>query len=243
MEPDDHEHAAAVERWRQGRAQRLAAADGWLTLVDRIFLSDGDNDTPIGLVRVADGRAWLKVRTDLPVTINGQPASDQELHTEDAGALDRVSATGLTYELSSNAGQLSLRVKDPDSAARLSFRGLPFYPIDPAWRLRARFEVPVPGGPGVAHFSVGGRPLSLSTDNPAASRLVFVFGDETNRTDTYPGGRFLYADPPAAGEVIVDFNFAFNPPCAFTAHAICPAVLPRNRLPIAVTAGERRYDD
>ena len=98
------------------------------------------------------------------------------------------------------------------------------------------------GGPGLAHFTAGGRDLSLSVEKPGASRLVFVFGDETNRTDTYPGGRFLYADAAKGGEVILDFNFAFNPPCAFTPHAICPAVLPRDRLPLAVAAGERRYE-
>src|SRR6185436_17908706 len=110
----------------------------------------------------------------------------------------------------------------PESAARRTFRGLSFYPVERGWRLRARLEG------AVAHFEVGGRAFSLSTEDPTASRLVFVFGDETNRIDTYPGGRFLYADPPRGAEVVLDFNFAFNPPCAFTPHAICPAVLPRN---------------
>jgi uncharacterized protein (DUF1684 family) len=93
------------------------------------------------------------------------------------------------------------------------------------------------------HFEIAGRPFSLAPDDPAARRLVFVFGDDTNRIDTYPGGRFLYAEAPVAGETVLDFNFAFNPPCAFTPHAICPALLPRNRLPLPVTAGERRYEE
>ncbi len=237
------EHSAAVERWRRARTARLVAPAGWLTLVDRLLLSEGDNDTPIGRVRVAEGRAWLRARSDLPVSIDGVPLTgERELHTEDGGGLTPVLAAGMIYELARIEGQLSLRVKDPDSAARLAFQGLSYYPADPSWRLQARFEVPAPGGPGIAHFSIGGRPLSLSTERPAAARLVFVFADETNRTDTYPGGRFLYADPPAGGQAVIDFNYAFNPPCAFTAHAICPAVPPGNRLPIAVTAGERRYE-
>jgi uncharacterized protein (DUF1684 family) len=236
-------HAVAVQRWRQARQERLLAPDGWLALVDRILLAEGDNATPVGVVRVGAGRAWLRARTDVEVSVNGEPAGECELHTEDDGALDRVAAGGLTYELSSIEGQLSLRVKDPRSAARRDFRGLSFFPTDLPWRRRARFEVPVGSGPGIAHFTVGERALSLSTARPRASRLVFVFGDETNSSETYPGGRFLYADPPAGGEVVLDFNFAFNPPCVFTPHAICPAVPPRNRLPLPVTAGERRYDE
>jgi uncharacterized protein (DUF1684 family) len=236
-------HVAAVERWRRGRAERLMSPDGWLTLVDRILLDDGDNDTPIGRVRVDGERAWLQARTDVPVTIGGAPAGERELHTEDTGPLDQVVAEGLTYELSRTAGRLSLRVKDPRSPARRRFRGLTFFPIDPAWRVRARLEVAGPAGPGRAVFTLGERTLALTTENPRGARLVFIFGDETNRSDTYPGGRFLYADAPEAGEVVLDFNFAFNPPCAFTDHAICPALPPGNRLPLAVTAGERRYEE
>lgn len=237
--PDEEQvHAASVERWRRGRVERLVAPGGWLTLVDRVFLEDGDNDTPIGRVTVAGGRVHLHARSDIAVTVNGAPAGERELHTEETGPLDRIAAAGLTYELSRNAGQFSLRVKDPESAARRTFRGLGFYPVDRAWRLTARLQG------AIAHFEVGHRPFSLSTEDPAAARLVFVFGDETNRIDTYPGGRFLYAHPPTAGgDLVLDFNFAFNPPCAFTPHAICPAVLPRNRLPLAVTAGERRYEE
>jgi uncharacterized protein len=236
-------HIAAVERWRRARAERLMAPDGWLSLVDRVLLEEGDNDTPIGRLRVEGDRAWLRARSDIAVTVGGAPAGERELHTEDAGALDQVRAGGLTYELSRNAGKLSLRVKDPESPARRRFRGLTFYPIDPAWRVRARLEVAGPTGPGRAVFTFGERTLALTTENPRASRLVFVFGDDTNRSETYPGGRFLYADAPANGEVVLDFNFAFNPPCAFTEHAICPALLPGNRLPLPITAGERRYDE
>jgi uncharacterized protein len=230
-EDEPEGHAAAVERWRRGRHERLLAPEGWLSLIDRILLAEGTNDTPLGSVRVEGGRAFL-----------GGAGGERELFTEDSAAFEKIVAEGITYELSSIAGQLSLRVKDPQSRARRNFRGLTYFPTDPAWRVRARLEVPAAGGRGLASFAIGGRALSLSVDKPQASRLVFVFGDLTNRTDTYPGGRFLYADPPRDGELILDFNYAFNPPCAFTPHAICPAVLPSDRLPIAVTAGERRYE-
>ena len=71
-------------------------------------------------------------------------------------------------------------------------------------------------------------------------RLWLLFGDTTNKAETYAAGRFLYAPLPEQGHVILDFNRAFNPPCAFTPFASCPLPPPANRLPFAVTAGERR---
>ena len=67
-----------------------------------------------------------------------------------------------------------------------------------------------------------------------------VFGDATNRYDTYGGGRFLdTAGPDAEGNVYLDFNLAYNPPCAFTPFATCPLPTPENKLPVAMYAGEK----
>jgi uncharacterized protein (DUF1684 family) len=97
--------------------------------------------------------------------------------------------------------------------------------------------------PGVVHFSVGGQAATLEPIlEQDSQRLFFIFGDHTNRSETYPAGRFLYAALPDADEVVLDFNTAFNPPCAFTEFASCPITPPQNRLSFAVTAGEKRYD-
>jgi uncharacterized protein len=97
--------------------------------------------------------------------------------------------------------------------------------------------------PGVARFSAGGRDFALEPVlEEDSNRLFFVFGDETNRTESYPAGRFLYGDVPAGDEVVLDFNTAFNPPCAFTEFATCPVTPRANRLAIAIPAGERRYE-
>jgi uncharacterized protein len=72
-------------------------------------------------------------------------------------------------------------------------------------------------------------------------RLFLIFGDETNRTESYPAGRFLYVDLPANDEVVLDFNTAFNPPCAFTPLASCPVTPAGHRLPVPVPAGEKRW--
>jgi uncharacterized protein (DUF1684 family) len=92
--------------------------------------------------------------------------------------------------------------------------------------------------PGRAAFAIGGSDLALE---PTADgdRLAFVFRDATAGRETYGSGRFLSAAGPRDGRVVLDFNRAFNPPCAFTPFATCPLPRPENVLPLRVTAGER----
>ena len=95
--------------------------------------------------------------------------------------------------------------------------------------------------PGMAVFTVDGQEYRLTPVlEEGETRLFFVFADATNRTETYGAGRFLYADPPTNGSVVLDFNRAYNPPCAFSAYATCPLPPKQNRLPLAISAGEKR---
>jgi uncharacterized protein (DUF1684 family) len=243
---DRTEHQRIVAAWQRARQDRLRAPTGWLTLVDRLILAEGDNALPFGLVTVRGATAELR-----------QGEALRSLRLEEA-----VTHEGKTYELSQRGDELSFRVKDPQAPARLAFAGLDYYPIDPAWRVVARWERYAPPRtthhqydsglvaerqiPGAAHFSVGGQSFTLEpTLEPGSGRLYLIFGDVTNRSDTYPAGRFLYAEvpPPDSDEVVLDFNMAFNPPCAFTEHAACPITPPRHRLPIPVPAGEKRPAD
>jgi uncharacterized protein len=113
--------------------------------------------------------------------------------------------------------------------------------------------VPAVAGPG-ERYAVAGTAVFEAPDAEGEQRLLafeetpgedlfFVFGDATNRSETYPGGRFMYMPPPAEGSdrMVIDFNQAYNPPCVFTEFATCPFPLPENRLAIRVEAGELRY--
>ncbi|MDQ2944534.1 MAG: DUF1684 domain-containing protein, partial [Acidobacteriota bacterium] len=73
------------------------------------------------------------------------------------------------------------------------------------------------------------------------NQLFFIFKDQTSGKGTYPSGRFLYADLAANGQVVLDFNKAYNPPCAFTPYATCPLPPVQNRLTARVEAGELNY--
>ena len=154
--------------------------------------------------------------------------------------------------------RLALRVWDSASPLRASFQGAETWPWDPRWRITARWEPyatprtvqqPTAIGtvepvalPGRAVFEVDGKAYAL-TPTAEGDDLFFVFKDRTSPKESYGAGRFLVAAAPKDGRVVLDFNRAYNPPCAFTAFATCPLPLPENVLPVRIEAGERKWGD
>jgi uncharacterized protein len=165
----------------------------------------------------------------------------------------------LSFYLIKRGEQLGLRVKDKENPARTEFAGLNYYPVELKWRIESRFEpynpakmIPIVNvlgmveeqpSPGKLIFEAGGKSYSLDTIAEKGSQELFViFKDETSGKETYGAGRYLYAKPAdAGGTVILDFNKAYNPPCAFTSYATCPLPPSQNRLALAVEAGEKKY--
>lgn len=163
-----------------------------------------------------------------------------------------------SFEALVRGGRIALRVRDAGAHTRTGFVGIERFAPDPGWRFEARFE-PHPEGQtieianvlgqlepmpnqGVLVFERDGREFRLETVDEGDGRLFVIFADRSNGTDTYGAGRFVYAEPPDAdGRSVLDFNQAYNPPCAFTAHSTCPLPPPENRLDIRVEAGELRY--
>ena len=98
--------------------------------------------------------------------------------------------------------------------------------------------------PGKVLFTVNGQELSLEPvlEEPGAEELFYIFRDETSGSQTYPAGRFVYSGMPKDGVVVLDFNKAYNPPCAFTPYATCPLPPPQNRLMVKIEAGELNYE-
>jgi uncharacterized protein len=178
----------------------------------------------------------------------------------DAPVADAAAIDGLTLAVIERAGKLALRVWDRMSPTRVSFHGLRWYPVVESWRISARFEPHEPAralrvqnivgqivemaNPGVAVFVVGGKEYRLEAllEEPGDRELFFMFRDATSNKTTYGAGRYLYTPLPANGHVVVDFNRAMNPPCAFTTFATCPLPPRGNTLAIAVPAGEQNYE-
>ena len=146
---------------------------------------------------------------------------------------------------------------------RREWRGAAWYAYAPAWRLkcvvetsakRETFEIPLAADGvlrcsriGQVRFTVGGRPARLAVYwlEGYGGGIWLPFTDATSGADTYGGGRYLYdtikgADlGVGAREMMLDFNYAYNPSCAYDVHWSCPLSPPENRLPFAVPAGER----
>jgi uncharacterized protein len=209
-----------------------------------------------GVFTLDAGRVSVEVAPGVPVRLGGHPVEKRVLVTDAAGRAPDILVLGaVTLQIIDRGGRLGVRVKDARSEARRTFKGLKWYPVNAAFRVNARFipsarpttiEVPSIIGvtermpsPGIAEFELGGKTLRLVPVLEAGEpRLFFVFRDATSSRTTYGGGRFLYAEPPRDGKVVLDFNEAYSPPCAFTPYATCPVPPPENRLPVSIEAGE-----
>lgn len=205
-----------------------------------------------------EGRVMFAPAPGVAAQIDGQPARPGELRPA-AGDVPPMVLTSGTVSLVTieRGGRKALRVKDSAAERRLHFPGLDYFPVDPGWRIEAQwvpFEPPrevsitnIIGNvsrervPGKAVFQRDGRTYELwpLVEDPG-DPLFFVFSDATGGSESHPM-RFLDAAPPKNGRVVLDFNLATNPPCAFTPFATCPLPPPPNRLPLAVPAGERKY--
>ncbi len=185
--------------------------------------------------------------------------TERALVADDAGSPDTVRVGRLTFIAIKRGERLAIRMRDTESTMRKGFKGIDFYPIDPSHRVEARFEpfdpprkIPVlniagyadsMAAPGRLRFTVDGVSCTLTPvhEEPSDTLLFIIFSDQTTEVETYGGGRCFYANPPRDGRVVLDFNKAYNPPCAFTPFTTCPLPPEGNDLPVAVRAGERKY--
>jgi len=242
---------------------------GWLTEGANTAGSDGKaavvfpEGTPksIGTFTRSGSKVRFQPAAGVTVTRDGKPfpggtvQSDEERRAKP----DILQVGRFRFQLIDRGSRIGVRIKDPEARARKEFKGIPRYPASERWRIVARWEakdppaqIAVPNvlgeverspSPGIAIFTLGGKQYRLTPVlEPGSPDLFFVFADETNRTETYGAGRFLYADPAKDGTVVLDFNRAYNPPCAFSAFATCPLPPKQNRLALRVEAGEKRLD-
>lgn len=205
----------------------------------------------------------IRPSQDAQITLDDRqlPADEPTaIHSDRDGDASILALGRLRFWIVERGERAALRVRDPEAELRQSFRGVDSYPIDPHWNIRAHFtpfpdpqELIIPNILGDAdttrcygtiEFEIAGthRSLRPMSDSPEDSTLFVVFGDETNGKETYGGGRFLYARLEPNGSLDLDFNKAYNPPCAFNTFTTCPLPPDGNRLPIAVTAGEKAYE-
>jgi uncharacterized protein (DUF1684 family) len=262
------EYVADLLQWRSQKEHDLRRRDGWLALTGLDWLSEGRHTVGsdaaaavrlpaaypprLGEFEVADGAVYFRASTS--DSIDGLPSDGMPLRPDTSDDPTFLRLGDLTMVVIDRSGRLGVRVWDN---ARLTSSHLPsrsWFDPDPRFVLEAEF-VPAPVGGtvrvpdetgavrevtlvGTAHFVVEGIPASLAAIPTEDGRLWFLFNDLTNGTTTYSAGRFLVAGPIDGGRVGLDFNRAYNPPCAFTRYATCPLPPRGNRLDVSIEAGE-----
>jgi uncharacterized protein (DUF1684 family) len=224
-----------------------------------IVLPQGKAPKVAGSVWLEKGSVRLDALPDSGITHAGQPVTTLALQSDADGAQTVLNLGSLSFYVIKRSENFGIRLKDKESPERLRFAGLDYYPADPKWRLEARLEpynppkaIPVTNvlgmveemtSPGAVVFEVAGKTYRLdAVEEKGSKQLFLIFADATTGRETYGAGRYLYADPPDdEGTVVVDFNRAYNPPCAFTNYATCPLPPSQNRLALRIDAGEKTY--
>jgi uncharacterized protein (DUF1684 family) len=265
-------YQTSVEQWRQKYEAKLRADDGWLTVSGLFWMHEGENrfgsapgndvvlafpamPANAGRFDLHAGKTVVHVNPGVPITMGGKPVESAELHPD--SKQDRLVIGDLTFFVHASGGRFGIRLKDKNSQLRKDFKGLHWYPVDPAYRFTARYvEYPSPREveiettlgdhdklslAGYVVFLLGGKEYRLDAEKDDSGGLFIVFRDLTSAKDTYQSARFLDTNPPKDGAVELDFNKAYNPPCAYNPYTTCPLPAPGNRLQVEIPAGEKRY--
>lgn len=214
-----------------------------------------------GVLVFEKGKTALRLTSGVDGRVGGKAVSGARVMQPDtAGRPDVLTIGDLSLYVIERGGRYAIRVKDKNSPARRDFNGLRWFEIDEAWRIEARWasyptprplkvpnvlgEVTTMPSPGRAEFEMDGHVIQLDgvLEDPTSLVLFFILRDQTSGKQTYGSGRFLYAELPKRGRLVLDFNKAYNPPCAFTPYATCPLPPKQNWLPVAIEAGEKDYE-
>jgi hypothetical protein len=212
----------------------------------------------IGSFVLKNGKTVFLAERGVPVGSGGKPVGTLEMKPDTSGNPDVVAIGSLSMHVIERGKRYGIRLRDKNSRFRREFTRLNWFPINESYRITARFvpynparKIAIPNvlgdtetetSPGYVVFAVGGVECKLEPVSEG-DQLWFIFRDLTSAKESYPPGRFLYADPPKDGRVVLDFNKAYNPPCAFTPYATCPLPPPQNRLKVRIPAGEMRYHE
>jgi hypothetical protein len=239
----------------------------WLKDGINTFGSDPLNDLvfPAGKIPakaggfvLRNGSVTLDVSPTVQVTLDSLPVKSAVVYFPDSAYYPVMRHGSLLWFVIRRDRSLGIRLRDLASTAVDRFAGIERFVVDPEWRISARVEPQREGrtisitnvigqttdeeSPGTVLFEVGGKEYRIDALDGGPDELYLIFGDATNGVSTYPAGRYLYIPrPDGEGKTVIDFNKAYNPPCAFTDFATCPLPPSQNILPIGVTAGEKSY--
>jgi uncharacterized protein (DUF1684 family) len=235
----------------------------WLDQESSTFGGSADNDLVfpgaadpvVGEFQLVEEGVRMVVAPGVELSADGEPVQSILIADDTTDDPVTIAYGSFAWTVIQRDGRFAVRLRDYENPVLDSFPPLRYFPIDADWHVEAvlrRYVEPRtvaantvieglgwnPVSPGVLAFEKDGQSYEIEA-YLSGERLFLVFGDKTNGRDTYPAGRFLYADMPGdSGKTVLDFNRAYSPPCAFNDFSTCPVASPRNRLATAVNAGE-----
>ncbi|TDJ35334.1 MAG: DUF1684 domain-containing protein [Gammaproteobacteria bacterium] len=236
----------------------------WLRSGVNTFGSGAGNDLKfpaaampeMGTFELGENGVVMNLHSGVDVRMDGSPVSRVQMADDTSENPGVVTFDSLTWSIIRRDDRFAVRLRDLEHPVLRTFPPIDYFPTDQNLRVEARlqrYERPRivrvdtviegldynPTSPGLLRFEIGGQSFELEAYN-AGDEFLLVFGDATTGRETYPAGRFLYAsNPDEDGVVVLDFNTAQNPPCAYNDFATCPVASPRNRLAVRIPAGER----
>ena len=257
--------------WQAEYNEKISGNDGWLKLAGLYWLEDGENTVGsdasnkhrfpskspdfVGNIKIKNGSLLFETTLE-KLLVDGEPRKSALLSVEKN---TRVTFNDFEFFIIERELGFAIRLIDTKATAADNYKGALFMPFDNDWLITAKLvphkkpqtiNVATVYGTtrkeksaGWIEFVIAGKTHKLeAVDYGEDSPLYLFFSDETSGETTYPAGRYLQFDrPDNTGKTIVDFNRAYNPPCAFTPYATCPLTPPQNRLQIAINAGELDY--
>lgn len=262
----DRWHQKRIEDLRSPDGWLNLAGLFWLKEGISTFGSDDSNDivfpkdkipAKAGLFLLQNGVVTMTTLPEVEIFSDDEPIKTGVIFDAEKKGQPKLSYGSLQWFIIKRDNQFGIRLRDLKSTTVEEFQGIERYQVDTEFRVEAILEIPsapkkiditnVLGqtssqeSPGTLVFTIKGQEYRLDAIEESDD-LFLIFGDPTNERETYPSGRYLYANKPGFdGKTILDFNKAYNPPCAFTPYATCPLPPSQNVLPIAITAGEKNF--
>jgi uncharacterized protein (DUF1684 family) len=213
----------------------------------------------MGRFLLKDGIVSVKINKGISVFHNDKKIETMPMVNDSKGEPTTLTHGSLSWYIIKRGDRFGIRLKDSESSQLKEFKGIERFPVNPSWKIIAKYtpyntpriiEIPNVLGtvdknpsPGQLLFEKDRQSYTLDPiADPNDKRWFIIFSDQTSGVESYGAGRFLYIDAPAEdGSAIIDFNLAYNPPCAFTPYATCPLPPEQNHLTVRVTAGEKSY--
>ncbi len=268
---EDPGYVDSVKSWQAEREENLQKDKGWLTVAGLYWLREGENwvgtatsndfvlpegsaPATVGVFKFHDRKATFQVGNGVTITRDGKPIHKVEL---EMGEKHAIEINDLKMWLHYSGERLAIRLRDLNASYRKEFAGLDWFPVDPKFRVEATFtphteekkvemlnilgDIEVFEAAGYVDFELQGQKVRMEPMKAREGALWLIFRDGTSGKGSYQAARFLRTEPPKNGKVVIDFNRAYNPPCAYNPHTTCPMPTKENRLEIRIEAGEKNY--